>query len=344
MNKNKAVEEKQVLKSLEKICKKTKGRIFITLFSSNIHRIQGIFEIAKLLKKKVALLGRSLESYLESAQKAKIFTPNTNLLETQISQEKNDTIYLVSGCQGETRSSLRNLCSNKIHGLSLQKKDTVVFSSTTIPGNTKNITSLYNMITEKGAEVITRQQEDVHSSGHGSFKDIQLVINSINPSDYIPIHGESLFLKKHQELIKKHYPKIKTYLLLNGQKVFFNETKEFIEKESSSSKPLKIYGNGRILEQEGFNQRVNMASRGSVLISFSKKRNIFELSFLGFCKETLTQKESLKLIIKKKLSKNTELFLTKNSLEDFFRQEVNRFFKPISSIRPVTVFHNLDQC
>jgi ribonuclease J len=201
-------------------------RLFVTLFSSNIHRIQTLINAAQKHKRKIALVGRSVRTYINVAtdtnvldkKNVQIYTPD------QVDDfNKFEGIIILTGSQGDYFGALRRLADNEIREINLHEGDTVAFLSKTIPGNEKKIYKIYNKLTAQGANIVTARDKLIHASGHPGQEDLVWLNNNVSFTHYIPIHGETLFLKRHQEFIQqqisknKHHPCGKLLLYLNRQ-------------------------------------------------------------------------------------------------------------------------------
>jgi ribonuclease J len=215
LSQRKTLSEKVVLEDIEKVFEDFKdNRLFITCFSSNVHRLKSFFDVAKKYKRNIILSGRSIHKYTEIAKKLG-YVDNIRIYDEDFDNiTKKNNLIIISGCQGDFFSSLRRLSSNEHSRIKLNENDKVVFSSKTIPGNEKSVNRIKNNITELGADVITNSEYPfIHASGHPGQEDLKILNKKINFDHYIPIHGESYFIKKHVEFIEDPYQDKLKYLL-----------------------------------------------------------------------------------------------------------------------------------
>jgi ribonuclease J len=196
--------ERAVQPRLEDIFNRAERRLVISCFSSSIHRLQGVLDLAAEYGRKVALLGRSMLTSTEIAHSLGLLNiPDNILLRPQdIMQSAPDKVaVLVSGTQGEPMSALSRVAVDNHKSLSVETGDTVVLSARIIPGNEKAIYRMINHMAKRGAEVIYgNMNPPVHVSGHGSAEELKLVLNLVRPRYFMPIHGEYRQLAKHASL------------------------------------------------------------------------------------------------------------------------------------------------
>lgn len=268
----KTTSESELVKNLDNLLSKN-CRSFVTLFSSNVFRVKTILEIAKKHGKFVVPVGRSISHYLEAANENGI----VNLDKEPIKDLKELTNYndpkviaLLTGCQGDFLGALRRISSREHKEFKLEVGDQVIFSSKPIPGNSKKISRIYNDITAQGAEVITDKDYLIHASGHPGQEDLKGLLNEITPTDYIPIHGETYFLKKHFEFIQNNY-NFTPHLMGNFNTILLNDKFELNFASQEESLPYIIHGQDHILERERISERRKIACNGMVFISLHSK-------------------------------------------------------------------------
>jgi len=214
--------EKNVLDSIEEIFVNANGRIIVSTFSSNVSRIQQIIEVAVKHKRKIAIVGRSMEKVVQiSRDFGYIKVPDTSIIDTQdLKLYKNDElVILCTGSQGEANAAMSRIANNEHKDVSIKPGDTVVFSSSAIPGNEIMIASLINLLTRQGANIVTNSiLSDIHSSGHPSRQELRLVLKLLKPKYFMPMHGEYRMLRLHAELAEEMgvVEKGKAFILDNG--------------------------------------------------------------------------------------------------------------------------------
>jgi ribonuclease J len=196
--------ERAVRPRMEEIFYRAERRLVISCFSSSIHRLQLILDLAAEYGRKVAFLGRSMNNVTEIAHSlGLIHLPDGILLRPQdIMQSAPDKVVVVaSGTQGEPMSALSRIAVDNHKNLSVAPGDTVVLSARIIPGNEKGIYRMINHFAKRGADVIYGSMNPpVHVSGHGSSEELKLVLNLLRPRYFLPIHGEFRQMAKHAML------------------------------------------------------------------------------------------------------------------------------------------------
>lgn len=276
LNENKTLSESSLTEAFEDIFER-KQRTFITMFSSNIYRLKNILEQANKAGKKITTIGRSIGAYLSAAEEAKLINlEDYKITDFDAIQNYDDPnlVLIVTGSQGEFLGAMRRILNGDQKSIHVSEHDLFVFSSKPIPGNEKKIYKMYNQIAEYGASIINFRDMQVHASGHPGQEDLKNLIDIIDPTDYIPIHGETYFLRKHIDFINKHYPHIKTHYLENFQGIDFSKNPlaffNFNQKD-----PLLIHGADHVIEREKISERRKLSNLGLVTISISlKSKNI----------------------------------------------------------------------
>ena len=195
--------ENIVGESLCRIFGKSKGRIIVATFASNIHRIQQIIDAAAMYGRKVAVSGRSMENIVQVAiELGYIKIEKENLVSIdQINKYNNDQIVIITtGSQGEPMSALARMATSEHRKVNIVPGDTIIISATPIPGNEKLVSRVVDQLFKKGAEVVYGSSEAVHVSGHACQEELKLMQTLVKPKYFIPVHGEYRHLKQHGEL------------------------------------------------------------------------------------------------------------------------------------------------
>ena len=195
--------ERVVGQTIEKIFRNAKARIIIATFSSNVHRVQKIIENAIKFGRKVAISGRSMENVVALAiELGYLDIPPGTLVDLKMTKNIPDDklVIITTGSQGEPMSALSRIASGEHKSVKLKKGDTVILSSTPIPGNEKTVSNVVNKLFEKGAEVIYSDIADIHVSGHACQEELKLMHSLIKPKFFMPVHGEYRHLIAHARL------------------------------------------------------------------------------------------------------------------------------------------------
>ncbi|HEY1495366.1 MAG TPA: ribonuclease J, partial [Candidatus Solibacter sp.] len=196
--------ERAVKPRMEEIFSRAEKRIVVSCFSSSIHRIQLVLDLAEEYGRRVAVIGRSMTSVTEIAHSHGLLSiPDGILLRPQDAMDlpADKVAFLVSGTQGEPMSALSRVAVDNHKHVSVERGDTVVLSSRIIPGNEKGIFRMIDHMARRGADVMYGSMNPpLHVSGHGSIEEMKLVLNLVRPRFFMPIHGEFRQLSKHARL------------------------------------------------------------------------------------------------------------------------------------------------
>jgi ribonuclease J len=196
--------ERSVMPRFEEIFNRAEHRIVIACFSSSVHRLQQILDVASKSGRKVAFLGRSMLTTTEIAHNLGLLhIPDNTLIRPQdiATMPRSKVVVVVSGTQGEPMSAMSRVAVDNHKNLSLETGDIVVLSSRMIPGNEKPIGRMLNHVARRGCEVIAGSMNPpIHVSGHGSAEELKLMLNLVRPRFFVPIHGEYWQMSKHARL------------------------------------------------------------------------------------------------------------------------------------------------
>ncbi|HAA02342.1 MAG TPA: ribonuclease J [Syntrophobacteraceae bacterium] len=195
--------EKDIGAALRQIFQECQGRIIIAVFASNLHRIQQVIWLAREHGRKILLNGKSMLANIRIARELGYidFLPADEItLQDLPKLPDQEVVILTTGSQGEPMSALTRMALRDHKKLKIHPEDTVIFSSKFIPGNERSIQNIINHLYRQGAEVIYEQVRDIHVSGHAYKEELKLLINTVQPRFFIPIHGEYRHLVKHRQL------------------------------------------------------------------------------------------------------------------------------------------------
>ena len=195
--------ESSVGPQLEQVFGRCRGRIVVTCFASNIHRVQQVVDAATTLGRKVSLVGRSMRKNVNIGRMlGHIEIPEGTLIPpAEIGDFPDHRLVVIStGSQGEPLSALRRMSHGDHPQVDLHDGDTVIFSATPIPGNERAVNETIDRIFQIGADVITPRDAPIHASGHGFAEELKLMINLTRPRYVLPVHGDHRRLRLHGEL------------------------------------------------------------------------------------------------------------------------------------------------
>lgn len=275
------VSEKEMYKNLESIIARAPGRVIIGTFSSMIERIKAVLEIAEKYGKKVAVDGFSMKTSVEIAKKLGYIKFNLkNLIDIKKIARipNNKLIIMCTGAQGEENAVLARIASGDHSGIKFQKNDTVIFSSSVIPGNERTVQRLKDEIYRQSDHVIHSEIMDVHSGGHATASDVKKVIKQIKPTYFIPIYANHYMLKEAANLARE--------LGYNNQNIFIPDNGSVIEFTRNTARLTaeKVNTNLVIVDGLGIGDIGNIVLRDRqamsedgmlvVIVPINKNRNL----------------------------------------------------------------------
>ncbi len=195
--------ERGVGPHLEEVFARADGRIVVTSFASNIHRVQQVIDAAQALGRKVSLVGRSMRKNVNIGRSlGHIEVPEGMLIQPQEVEDWPDhkVVVISTGSQGEPLSALRRMAHNDHRMIKLREGDTVVFSATPIPGNERAVNETIDRLYHIGCDVVTPREAPIHASGHGYVEELKLMLNLVKPRYVMPVHGDHKRIHLHAQI------------------------------------------------------------------------------------------------------------------------------------------------
>jgi ribonuclease J len=239
------ISESSIGDEIDRIFEKIDGRIIIGTFSSQLSRIQKIFDLAQKYGRKIYLQGRSMDSNVEVAHQIGYlkFNPRILIHDADLRHlPDNKIIILGTGAQAENSAFLMRVVNNEHRTISLKSGDTVIFSSSIIPGNERSIQNLKDMIVRQGARVIHYEMMDVHAGGHAKQEDLKLMMRLLKPKYIMPIEGNHYMLRVHAELAEQvGIGKENIFVPDNGQIVEFAKNGQEVSGRLTDAKVITDY-------------------------------------------------------------------------------------------------------
>lgn len=306
--------EAEVAKTLENIIEKTKGRIIIASFSSLIGRINQIVGFAAKNNRKVFLSGRSMVQNIQLTEDLGYATYPKGTVRKITAQANSmppsQVLILTTGAQGETLSALTRMSLGEHSQVKIREGDTVIISATPIPGNEVAIVNVINNLYAQGAKVITKNEMDIHVSGHAHQEELKLMYGLIKPRAYVPIHGELYMRMGHLEMIKTVAEPGMLPIILENNGDILEVSHQGIRKSKE-----KVPGNDILVDGLGFgnigarviSDRKQMSNDGMLVMLFhayeGSKRLISEPDIVSrgflYVKESDAMAHEVKQVAKK---------------------------------------------
>lgn len=260
--------ERVVAERLKEIFSEARGKVIVASFASHIHRIQNIFDAAKITGRMVAVSGRSMRQSIQVAMETgflKIDEKQLIDINQVPSYPAHQVCILCTGSQGEPLSALSLIASREHRHILIEEGDTVIIAASPIPGNERRVSSIINSLLKSGANVVYSKEYSVHVSGHASQEELKLLINMVKPEYFVPIHGEFRHLIRHANLaVEAGVEKDKVLVLENGQS--FVLSKEGVRKGRKVDAGVMYVDGLRIgdIEQAILRDRENLSKGGIV--------------------------------------------------------------------------------
>lgn len=324
----------------------TEKRIFITCFSSNIHRLLTFINLSKKYNRKIVPHGRSMISYLNTANELGMIPDYDSIVKQAdaVTPNQENIVVLLSGCQGDYRGTFRRFCMGEDSLFKPRKDDLVLLSSKAIPGNEKKISMLINKLSDIGTTVVTSQEKLIHVSGHPGRDDLTLLYQNFAPTDIVPIHGETSFIRSHITHIEKNYPAATPHYFLNYDSLVVTRDLKLKINQGKKQDPIIIHGKQITLEKEKISERRKLACNGMVLVSLKMSKSLTSVEKISFTLQGLpvlvTQNDG-------KFLRFLENYFIQINFKDIektteeLRIAIRRYFDQVLGYKPQTFIHIL---
>ncbi len=352
-----SISERQVAAAINDIMRKTTGRILISTFASNVNRLAQIIKAAKANGRKVLVLGRSMENVVEIGLRMRtIDVPEDTFISQElVNQYPPEQLCIVcTGSQGEALAALSRIANGTHKYVKIIPGDTVVFSSSAIPGNAIDIGGIVNQLMRNGARVLENNAlSSLHTTGHASQEEQKLMLQLIKPKYFMPMHGEYKMLKLHaQSAIETGVPKENCFICANGDALVLHEGEVYRSNTRIQTDAIYVDGNDISgLSTSVIKDRKILADNGlvAVIVCIDSRSNkilcrpgIVSRGFV-YLKESQTlikeaevlTYEALRNAMKQKVTFGDLKNCIKNTLEPFLYEKTRR--NPI--VIPVILNH-----
>lgn len=342
------ISEREVGATFEEIFRKCEGRIILATFSSNIHRIQQVFDTASKFGRRVLLNGRSMVANVRIARTLGYLKAPEELILEMKELERMDpgkVVLLTTGSQGEPMSALTRMAMNNHKQIKIRDGDTVILSSKFIPGHEKAISSMMNHLYRRGADVIYEKVSEIHVSGHASQEELKIMLNMVRPLYFIPIHGEYRHLKLHANLARKvGIPAENIIIAEDGDVVAFGPGGAALIGSVDAG---RVFIDGKGVGDVGamvLKDRMHLSKDGMVLavIAINRKTgtviygpDIVTRGFVFEEESTALLDDARDLVLETLASINVEAKTEQLEVEEEIRRVLRRFFNKALERRPV---------
>ncbi|GAA6980431.1 ribonuclease J [Helicobacter pylori] len=341
--------ESTIAPAFDTLFKEAQGRVIMSTFSSNIHRVYQAIQCGIKYNRKIAVIGRSMEKNLDIARElGYIHLPYQSFIEANevAKYPDNEVLIVTTGSQGETMSALYRMATDEHRHISIKPNDLVIISAKAIPGNEASVSAVLNFLIKKEAKVAYQEFDNIHVSGHAAQEEQKLMLRLIKPKFFLPVHGEYNHVARHkQTAISCGVPEKNIYLMEDGDQVEVGPA--FIKKVGTikSGKSYVDNQSNLSIDTSIVQQREEVASAGvfaATIFVNKNKQALLEssqfssLGLVGFKDEKHLTKEiqgGLELLLK---SSNAEILNNPKKLEDhtcnFIRKALFKKFRKYPAI------------
>lgn len=341
--------EKKISVNIRSIFSQIKGRIIVATFASNVYRVQQIIEASVACDRKVIVFGRSMERTLAVGQQlGYINAPKGTFISArQFPHLPPEKITILStGSQGESLAALSRIANGTHRQIKLIPGDTIVFSSSAIPGNQESINGIINKLFKAGANVIVNSPlTDTHTSGHASQDELKLMLVLTKPKYFMPIHGEYTMQAKHKELaIQTGISEHNCFILENGEVLTLTEDGAYANSYVKAG-DIFIDSNSHIIDGTIIKERKLLADDGMVSIVFTIKHGVQATTPVIVSRGFIYMKQSEELInvIQKKADETMDKYLKTHkvhnftSVKGFISNELSNFIYELTERKPIII-------
>ena len=346
-----SISEKEVAASINSIFKKTDGRMIVATFASNVYRVQQIIEGAIADGRKIAIFGRSMDNvvtiarklgHIDAADKHFVNAHQLNRLPA------NKQCIICTGSQGEPLAALSRIANGTHRQISIIPGDTVVFSSSPIPGNQQSVSAVVNQLTRRGANVMTNSPlNSLHTTGHASKEEQALMLQLIKPKYFMPMHGEYKMLKAHRKTaIETGVDPDNIFICANGDVVALRDGVAFNPQIRIQADDIFVDGNDSSgLSTAVLKDRKILADSGlvSVVVTIDSRTNkilckpsIVSRGFV-FIKENQTLLKEAEFVVYEALKKRMERKVTFGDIKNTIRASLEPFLYKNTQRNPLVI-------
>jgi len=347
-----SLSERVVEQEIEKIFKKTEGRIIVSTFASHLDRLSEIIKIAEKYNRKIFISGFSMKINIQIVQNLGFMKikKETIIPLDEINKYKDDKIVLLStGAQGESKSSLMRIINGEHRQVQIKKGDTIILSSSVVPGNERSVQILLDDIARQGGIIYHSRMVDIHSSGHAPQEDLRIIMKIVKPRFYTPVHGY-YFMRWRNAQLAQETLKMKpeqTVLVDNGQPILLSKNSATVSEEMIPTYYVMVDGLGvgdvgevvlrdrRALAQEGM--VVVIATLDRRTGQFLKNPDIISRGFI-YLKENKELVEDLRKKIRLMISRiPRQQQMDADYIKGMMRDQIGQFLYNKTKRRPMVL-------
>jgi ribonuclease J len=333
-----SISEEEVMSHIDKYFSLASKKIIVTMFSSNVARINQIISLSKKYKKKLFITGNNLKNHINISRSIAYLEPDEGCIrpdkEIGLTEDK-DIVVLCTGSQAEKNSAISKLANGELKGVNIEKDDLVIFSSSQIPGNEKPIMNVINKLSTRGAKIVYSKDFGIHCSGHANREELKSFIKIVKPKYFLPMHGEQIHLVSHIDIaLEEGVSQDNCFILKSGDEFSYDGNLGSVESVHKIDRFYVDSVTGDLIDDSVISERMGMSEHGVLFLNIfydktgkpfcipnivpyglSKSEGMslllknIEQEIWAFCKNDLLSKkitdelENIKTIVKRKFRK-----------------------------------------
>ncbi|MBI5705405.1 MAG: ribonuclease J [Armatimonadetes bacterium] len=263
--------ERRVAEGLRKVFMEAPGRVLLTTFASNIHRMQQVYDVAAETGRKVMVVGRRMERNVDLCSNLGYLSIPKGVrikLEDKEAYPPEKLVVLTTGTQGEPMSALVQMSKGEYGRLQIHEGDTVIYSARPIPGNEASVWRTINRLFRLGAKVIYESDSPVHVSGHAYQEELKMMINLVRPFYLAPVHGEARHQHLYLEMAKEMgYPEHRLFMMEDGRPLTIDETEAVLGDQVPCGRVLVDRSGTPGISDDVLRDRTNLSKDGLVAVT-----------------------------------------------------------------------------
>lgn len=330
--------EAEIARNLEEVIAAARGRVFLTTFASNVHRVQNVLHIAHRLGRRVVMEGRSMLKYAQVAESLGYMTqPDPFLTSDEISQlQDQQVLFVCTGSQGQPMAVLGRLASGTHAKIALRRGDTVILSSNPIPGNEDAVNLIVNRLYEIGVDVVYPPNPKIHASGHASRDELAQILSLTQPKYFLPWHGEPRHQINHAKLAQTMaQPPRRTLIAQNGDVVSLT-TDEFKVMGMVPAGGVFVDGLGvGDVNEDTILERTALAQEGVLTVTALTNPPQVEVHSRGFTRPSRELEQHIRRVALETLEQGLAEKKRPEDLRDDIYGAVRRFVRKATGRNPV---------
>lgn len=339
--------EGAVSQGLRQVMMEAEGRVLLTTFASNVHRIQQFIQIAAECGRKVAVVGRRMEQNIDICTRMKyIKVPQNTMikLDEVKSYAPSKVAILTTGSQGEPMSALVQMSKDEYGRLKIQEGDTLIYSARPIPGNEAAIWRTINRLFRQGAKVVYESPTPIHVSGHAYQEELKMMINLTRPYYVAPVHGEARHLHLYLQIAREMgFPEHRTWLMEDGVPLCLDATKAYTDERVPCGRVLVDFSGTPGISDDVLRDRTNLSKDGVLAVAVAVDTELGEVVGIpiiqakGFNGPEDALEDAASMLMDSLLSMDKEDLRDSDNLRHIVSDIVRKYVSRRTQLRPLVL-------